>query len=285
MLRPCGTKNPAVPLSGMALKIPWKALSKPTAFSSKLGAFSSKQLAFFVGAGLFLVVGLVLRSGYFGEPEVEQKAPITTAVPTPSAPATPAVEPAESVAKPQPPAQETVPAQETATAPGQQTEQTGETAEQPEQTGEAVEQTEQAGQPELPDAGTILVSRRSVEVLSGPSASASSMYGFPAGRRFRVIGREGGFIQIKDVESGASGWIDEAGLAPPPRMPDVSAPSQSKPAAVSRTRATGSADPKPKATKKDSQVTADSPEPVQTRKRPGLFGGDGPFRGIFGGGN
>ena len=270
----------------MALKIPWKALSKRDMFSSLRDTFSSKRGAFFVAAGLFLVVGLILRSGdYFGQPEVEQKAPVTTAVPTPSAPATPAVQPAESVAKPQTPAQETVPAQETATAPGQQTEQTGETAEQPDQTGEAVEPTEQAGQPELPDAGTILVSRRSVEVLSGPSASASSMYGFPAGRQFRVIGREGGFIQIKDVVSGATGWIDEAGLAPPPRMPDVSAPSQSRPAAVSRTRTTGATDPKPKVTKKDSEVTADSPEPVQTPKRPGLFGGDGPFRGIFGGGN
>ena len=273
----------------MALKIPWKALSKRDTFSSLRDTFSSKRGVFFVGAGLFLVVGLVLRSGdYFGQPEVEQKAPITTAVPTPSAPATPAVEPAESVAKPQSPAPETAPVPETATAPGQQTEQTGETVEQPEQSGEAVEQTGQAGQPELPDAGTILVSRRSVEVLSGPSASSSSMYGFPAGRQFRAIGREGSFIQIKDVVSGASGWIDEAGLAPPPRMPDVSAPSQSRPAAVSRTRATGVTDPKPKVTKKAGQATvpeAVAEQPVETRKRPGLFGGDGPFRGIFGGGN
>jgi hypothetical protein len=263
----------------MALKVPWKALSKGDTFSSLRDTFSSKRGAFFVAAGLFLVVGLVLRLGdYFGQPEVEQKAPITTTVPTPSAPATPAVQPAESIPKPQP-APETAtpkpqpPAQETATAPNQQVEQTG----------EAVEQTEQAGQPELPDAGTILVSRRSVEVLSGPSASASSMYGFPAGRQFRVIGREGSFIQIKDVVSGASGWIDEAGLAPPPRMPDVSAPSQSRPAAG--TRVTGPADPKPKATRKAGQATvpeAVAEQPVETRKRPGLFGGDGPFRGIFG---
>ena len=275
----------------MALKIPWKSLSKSGAFSSKLGAFSSKRVAFFAAVGLFLVVGLVLRSGYFGQPEVEQKAPVTEAAPAPSTAATPAVQPAESIPKPQLPAQETAtpepqpPAPETATAPNQQVEQTGEAVDQAEPFGETVEQTEE---PELPDPGMVLVSRRSVEVLSGPSSSAVVMYGFPAGRSFRVIGREGSFTQIQDVESGAKGWIDEAALAPPPRMPDVSAPSRSKPDAVSRTRATGSADPKPKAVKKGSQAVTDSEaaaEPVETRKRPGLFGGDGPFRGIFGGGN
>ena len=45
------------------------------------------------------------------------------------------------------------------------------------------------------------------------------MYGFPAGRPFRVIGREAGFVQIQDLKSSASGWIDEAALAPPPRRP------------------------------------------------------------------
>jgi hypothetical protein len=116
------------------------------------------------------------------------------------------------------------------------------------------------------------------------------MYGFPAGRPFRVIGRDGGFAQIQDLKSGASGWIDEAALAPPPRAPAVSTPSQPKPAAVSRKSAKPSTDPKPKATKKDSQVTADSeaatePDPVQTHRRPGLFGRGGLFGGIFGNGN
>ena len=264
---------------------------------SKRGAFSSKRVAFFVVAGVLFVVGLLMRSGqYFGQPDVEQTAPVTVAAPPPSAPAvTPAVEPTESVAKTPPPAQEP------ATAPNEQAEQTGEAArnEQAEQTGEAVEQAEQADEPaeqaepsdeaveraeqsEPPDSDMILVSRQPIEVRASPSSSAPVMYGFPAGRSFRVIGRDGGFAQIKDLKSDASGWIDEAALAPPPRAPAVSAPSRRKP--VRRKSAKPPADSKPKATETDSQVTADSEaatEPVQTRTRPGLFGRGGLFGGIF----
>jgi hypothetical protein len=117
------------------------------------------------------------------------------------------------------------------------------------------------------------------------------MYGFPAGRPFRVIGREGGFVQIKDLKSTASGWIDEAALAaPPPSAPSVAAPPQSKPGAVGRKPATVSADPKPKAAKKGAPATADSepaakPDPVQARRPPVLFGRGGFFGGVFGGGN
>lgn len=288
---PCGTKNPAVPLSGMAIKVPWKVLSKGDTFSLR-DLFSSRRGMFFAAAGLVVVAGLVLRVGLFsGEPDADQKAPVTIPAPAspagtapatapapsaataPASPATPpAVAPAESVPAPSPPAQEA------ATKPA---EQTGEAVDQSQPAGEAVEQT---GQAELPDAGMVLVSRQPVEVLSGPSATASVMYGFPAGRRFTVIGREGGFAQIKDVDSGASGWINEAALAPPPSTPAVSSPSQSRP--VGRTQVI--ADPKPKATRKPGQSTAGSEapaEPAETRRRPGLFGGDGPFRGIFGGGN
>src|SRR5262245_19519689 len=68
----------------------------------------------------------------------------------------------------------------------------------------------------------ILVSRQPVAVLASPSSSAPALYGFPAGRPFRVIGRDGGFAHIQDLRSSASGWIDEAALALPPRMPAVS---------------------------------------------------------------
>ena len=172
------------------------------------------------------------------------------------------------------------PAQEPATAPKEQAEQTGEVTEQAD---EAVEHTEQ---PEPPGSGMILVSRQPIGLLASPSSSASTMYGFPAGRPFRVIGRDGGFAHIQDLKSGASGWIDEAALAPPPSVPAVSAPSQPKPVAVSPKSAKPSADPKPKATKKDSQVTADSEAATQPdRRRPGLFGRGGAFGRIFGNGN
>ena len=175
------------------------------------------------------------------------------------------------------------PAQEPATAPNEQAEQTGEVVEQAEQADEAVEHAEQ---PEPPGSGMILVSRQPIAMLASPSSSAPTMYGFPAGRPFRVIGRDGGFAHIQDLKSGASGWIDEAALAPPPSVPAVSAPSQPKPVAVSRKSAKPSADPKPKATKKDSQVTADSEAATESdRKRPGLFGRGGAFGRIFGNGN
>ncbi len=247
---------------------------------SKRNAFSSKRVAFFAVAGLLFIVGLVLRSGYFDQPDVEQDAPVTVAAPPPSAPATPAAEPTEPVAETPPQAQEP------ATAPSEQAEQTGEAvqqaverAEEPaKQADEAVQRAEQS---ESPGSGMILVSRQPVEVRAGPSSSAPVMYGFPAGRPFRVIGRDGGFAQIKDLKSGASGWIDEAALArPPPRAPAVSAPSRRKP--VRRKSAKPPADSKPKATETDSQVTADSEaatEPVPTRTRTGLFGGL--FGGIF----
>ena len=147
------------------------------------------------------------------------------------------------------------PAQEPATAPNEQAEQIGEVVEQAEPANEAVEHAEQ---PEPPGSGMILVSRQPIAMLASPSSSAATMYGFPAGRPFRVIGRDGGFAHIQDLKSDASGWIDEAALALPPSVPAVSAPSQPKPAAVSRKSAKPSADPKPRATKKGRQVTANS---------------------------
>lgn len=253
----------------MDLEVARKALSKRS-------AFSPKHVAFFVVAGLSVIVGILLRSGqYFGQPEVEQNAPVTVAAPPPSAVATtPAEETTESVPKTPPPAQEP------ATTPKEQAEQTGEVTEQADEAGEHTEQ------PGPPGSGMIVVSRQPIGLLASPSSSASTMYGFPAGRPFRVIGRDGSFAHIQDLKSGASGWIDEAALAPPPSVPAVSAPSQPKPVAVSPKSSKPSADPKPKATKKDSQVTADSEAATQPdRRRPGLFGRGGAFGRIFGKGN
>jgi hypothetical protein len=156
-----------------------------------------------------------------------------------------------------------------------------------------VDQAEPAGPT---GSGIILVSRRPFEVLAGPSSSASVMYGFPAGRRFRLIGREAGFAQIQDLKSGATGWIDEASLEQSPRVPAVSVPSGPKPAPAThkattasierkpkthvpaapmlsehkpapRSHKTPSAEPKPKTTKRDAKTTT-----PQTPKRRGIFG-------------
>jgi hypothetical protein len=269
---------------------------------SKRSAFSTKKIAFVAAAALVLVGGIALRAGhYFGEAPagvepaaVEAPPPQTptaaepppSAVPSaaPEAAPPPTAEPAESVAKTPPAAQQAAP------APAEPAESTGATAEQPAPENDAVEQADQA---DLPGAGMILVARKPVQVLASPSASAPAMYGFPAGRPFRVIGRQGGFVQIKDLRSSASGWIDEAALArPPASAPSVAAPSQPKPKAVNQKPAAAAAtDPKPKAAaKKGAPVTADSepaaePDPGQARRPPVLFGRGGFFGGIFGSGN
>jgi len=254
----------------MDLEVARKALSKRS-------AFSPKHVAFFVVAGLCLVAGIVLRSGqFFAQPEVEQNAPVAAAPSPPPAAPTPAVEATESLPQPSPPAQDA------ATVPTENVEPTGEAVEAPE-AGEAVEHAEQ---PEPPGSGMILVSRKPVAVLASPSSSAPTMYGFPAGRPFRVIGHDGGFAHIQDLKSSASGWIKEAALAPPPRVPGASTPSPTEPFAVKRNPTNPSAGPKPKATKNDSGVTADSEAAAQQdRRRPGLFGRGGLFGGIFGNGN
>jgi hypothetical protein len=135
----------------------------------------------------------------------------------------------------------------------------------------------------------ILVSKRPIEMLAGPSSSASVLYGFPAGRPFRVIGRNAGFAQIQDVKSGASGWIDEAALSPSP-VPTTSGPSEPKPAVSKQRAPTASPDPKPKATNEDRPAPVETgtatakQDPVQTPKRSGFFGlgGNGDGGGLAG---
>ena len=263
---------------------------------SKRSAFSTKKIAFVAVAGLVLVAGIALRaSHYFGETSAQtEPTPVEAPLSAPTAPApetAPAAPAPEAASPPAAKATESVPVtpatQEAAPASTAPAEPAGHTAEQTAPENDAVGQADQA---DLPGAGMILVARRPVQVLASPSASAPAMYGFPAGRPFRVIGREGGFVQIKDLRSSASGWIDEAALAAPPPAPAVATPSQSKPGAVSRKPATASADPKPKAPKKDAPIADDSepaaePDVDQPRQRPGLFGRGGLFGGIFGGGN
>ena len=282
----------------MDLEATRKTLAKPS-------AFSTKKIAFIGIAGLVLVVGIALRaSHYLGETSAESEpaaviapppeaaapspaattesvvktppvAPVTQeAAPTPSAPAATQ----ESTATPSTPAA----TPEAAPAPSEPAQEARETPEQPVPAGDATGQAEQA---EVPGAGMILVSRKPVEVRAGPSASAPAMFGFPAGRPFRVIGREGSFVQIQDLRSSARGWIDAAVLAAPPATkPSVAAPSQSKPGAV-RKPATAAADPKPRASKKGAPAVAGpepaAPDQAQARRPPSLFGRGGFFGGIF----
>ena len=124
--------------------------------------------------------------------------------------------------------------------------------EQKEPTGEAVE-----------GSGTILVARKAIGMLSGPSSSAPVLYGFPPGRPFRLLGHDGGFAHIQDLKSSGSGWVDETALAPSAGVP------------------VNSATPQPEAS---SPIPPDpSAGPTPKTSRPGLFGGGGGLlRGIFG---
>jgi hypothetical protein len=140
-----------------------------------------------------------------------------------------------------------------------------ETSTSPIQRDDAVVNQTEPAQPT--DSGTILVAKHSVEVRAGPSSSASILYGFPAGRSFRLIGREAGFAQIEDLNSRATGWINESALAlssPRPQAPSL--PSGSGSASSNQSVATTSTPSKP------------------GQSGGGIFGnGGGPLSGILGG--
>lgn len=269
-------------------------LEKARQSLSKPGGHSTKRLAFLGVAALCVAAGLVWRSGLLsGTPEAAPEASVAVEAPAPAETPAPAVEATEAIPKtapvqPQPPAPETAAAPPTPPAPAAQPSAPVEQAApaEPTQPADAVEQASE--EPDLPGQGMILVSRQPVAMLASPSADASAMYGFPAGRPFRVIGREGNYAKIVDLKSGASGWIEAAALAPPPRAPTAAAPSKPQPA--SRTTGGAPSDPKPKpAAKKGSSQAAADPAPAepsqpQTRDRPGvLFGPGGIFGGILGG--
>jgi SH3-like domain-containing protein len=232
-----------------------------------IGGLSSKQLMFLGIAGVILVVGVVLRNVFSGEPDGKETAPVAVEA-APSVPAEPMADTAPVVKTNTERLPATPPAtQEAATPPSPPVEQSTDAAQQ---TGEAAE-------PSLPGEDMLLVARRPVELLASPSTDASVMFGFPAGRPFRVIGEEGGFVQIRDEKSGASGWIDKSALAAaPPRVPVVTTRSRLKPDAGGRRSS-----PKRNARQTNTSI-ADELEPtVKPPKRPGLFGGDGLFGGIF----
>jgi hypothetical protein len=151
------------------------------------------------------------------------------------------------------------------------------------ETGALPAKPEISGEPvDAEMAGKVLISKRPVQVLSEPSPSASAMFGFPAGRPFRAISKKDGFIRIQDVRSGASGWIEEAALAPAPTAPVEAAPSS-----VSRSTASsgnGQSAGSKRSASSPSDTASVEPEPAPQPKRRGLFGGGGGILGgLFGG--
>jgi outer membrane biosynthesis protein TonB len=248
------------------------ALSKAEEAVSKYAPMANPRHVVFLVAGVcFAAFGLLLLLARVGGEPAEQATAVTVAVPSP------------------PPAATAAPAEETTGAlPATQSVPQGVPAPPVEQAAPAKP---------IEGAGKILISKRPIEMLAAPSSSASAMYGFPAGRPFRLIDREAGFARIQDLKSGASGWIEEAALEPA-KVPKASAPPKPTSAArkPSHTRAAipkpKAAAPKPKATaakpsatKKEGQATAEAetaePDPAQTRRRGGLFSGRGPIAEIL----
>lgn len=168
-----------------------------------------------------------------------------------------------------------------------------------EKTGSVSQQTAAPSQQEPTeptDSGMTLVAKQPIKLLAGPSPSAVVLYGFPAGRRFRLITQKSGFAQIQDLKSGATGWIDETGLGQSPQGPaasvpsepkseirthkDVAAsiPSKAKPVSRPHTKTVAAVLAKPKHTHKaataETQSEASAPKasaPKQPKRR-GLFG-------------
>jgi hypothetical protein len=253
---------------------------------SKRSRFSHKHVAFFGLVGVCLVAGVLLRSGLVSE--VEQNAPVAV-TPSPPPVAMPAVRATKSMPQPEvdqkkPAAPTPSPAPTTTTSAGEETGTVPRSSLPPQAMTAPNEQAdptaETVSEPELP--GIVLVAKQPVEVRASPSHSAPTLYGFPAGRPFRVIGREGGFAHIQDLKSSASGWIDEAALALPPRAPTTSAPVQPSAFSTDVKPNRPSGGPRPRATQKDGTITADTEAaPKPDRKRSGLFGRVGLFGGIF----
>ncbi len=108
-------------------------------------------------------------------------------------------------------------------------------------------------------AAEIVVSAKPTAVRAGPSEAAPMLYGFPAGRELREIGRDGDFVHVADVESGAHGWIEKTALASNMLTASI-APKQAKPM-------------------KQAAAEIDTPKPVTaipetTKYRPMMLGGE-----------
>ena len=140
--------------------------------------------------------------------------------------------------------------------------------------------------PGSPLAGKVLVSQRPVQVLSSPNPSASALYSLPMGRPFRAVATQGNYLRIRDLNSGAGGWIEQAALAPAPAQKRASEPTGAEPTGAAPSGSTASTSRRTTAAtppKRRSSAVTSSPTKQQPKPRSGgLFGGNGPFKGLFG---
>ena len=111
--------------------------------------------------------------------------------------------------------------------------------------------------------GEILVTTRLSSIYGNPSASAPVLYAFPAGRQLRVLGREGGFVRIKDLQSGATGWVEASTLAPGAAAPASAPTALSTPSASAGPSADGS---EPAGESQPAATQAPKPRPSATQR-------------------
>lgn len=137
--------------------------------------------------------------------------------------------------------------------------------------------------------GEVVITTRLSSIYASPSASAPVLYAFPAGRRLRVIGHEGGFVRIKELQSGATGWAEASTLAPgsapatTPAAPTTSAsaepsadvgeaPAASAPATESKPAAA----PPPKPRPSTQRAATKPPANQKTAAKPPVAGATTP---------
>jgi SH3-like domain-containing protein len=76
----------------------------------------------------------------------------------------------------------------------------------------------------------VKVSTPTGTMRSGPSEDASVLFVFPNGRVFRLVSRRPGWVEVKDMSSGQTGWIAESSIVPVDSSPGqpqaASAPPQ-----------------------------------------------------------
>ena len=102
------------------------------------------------------------------------------------------------------------------------------------------------------------------------------------------MAKQGNYLRIQDVNSGAGGWIEEAALAPAPAQKRAVEATPASPAPVASPSAAPShTAPKPPVSSSSPTSRTTAAAPKETRKRAernsgGIFSGNGPLKGLFG---
>jgi SH3-like domain-containing protein len=59
----------------------------------------------------------------------------------------------------------------------------------------------------------VKVAASGAAMRAGPSQSAATLFGLPYGRELRVLARQSGWVQVMDLGSKQTGWVEQSALA------------------------------------------------------------------------